>query len=224
MVDRQLGVEDLLLGDLMPGEQGPEPRGGRLGAVEGHLGLLDRQLVRPPLLGPWDRLEQRQRGLQAVAGGRLLGEVGQGDRLVELDDRLALLDGLALLDHELVDVPLDGRGQHRELLGDGSAPGPVPRPSRPPCSAGPAREAPRTVTWGVRLLVGGGLFFSCLRLTLLVASAAQAQTKHAHRHARSTSHNLPSTPPDSVGKNARGRGFRAYSKGYPAQVPGNTRA
>jgi len=49
---RQLGLEDLLLGNLTPRRQGPQPLRGGFGALECHLRLLDRELVRPPLLAP----------------------------------------------------------------------------------------------------------------------------------------------------------------------------
>jgi hypothetical protein len=96
---RQVGFEDLLLRDLVPGEQGPQPRGSRLRTLEPHLRLLDRQLVGAPLLGPWNRLEQGQRRFQPIARRGLLGQVGESHGLIELDDRLPLLDGLALLGH-----------------------------------------------------------------------------------------------------------------------------
>ena len=75
----------------MPRQQGSQPLGDSLGARNGQLRLFDRQLVSLPLLGAGKRLEQRQRRLQAVARGGLLGQVGPRDRFVELDDRLALL-------------------------------------------------------------------------------------------------------------------------------------
>ena len=46
---RQVGFEDLLLGDLVSRQQGPQSLRGSPGALERHLGLLDRQLVRPSL-------------------------------------------------------------------------------------------------------------------------------------------------------------------------------
>ena len=89
--------------------------------LDRHLGLLDRQLVGPPLLGPRQRLEQRQRGFEPIARRRLLGQVGLRDRLVQLDDRLPFLDRAALHDEQLVNVPLDRGSQGRDMIGQGLA-------------------------------------------------------------------------------------------------------
>ena len=75
-----------------------------------------------PLLGAGERLEQDQRRLEPVARRRLLREIGSRDRLVELDDRLPLLDDVALRDQQLVDVPLDRGRQRRDVVGQRLAP------------------------------------------------------------------------------------------------------
>ena len=120
-----------------------DDRRGRLGLLDRHLGLLDRQLVGPPLLGAGERLEQGQRRFEPVARRRLLRQIGLRDRLVELDDRLPFLDRVALRDEQLVDVPLDRGCQGGDVVGEGLA---TPQPldglgQRPqPGRLGPDRD------------------------------------------------------------------------------------
>ena len=124
--------------------QGPEPLGGGLGALDRHLGLLDRQLVGPPLLAPGQRLEQRQRGLEPVARRRLLREVGLGNRLVELDDRLALLDRLPCLTTSSWTCPSTAGVSVASLAGIASL---RPRPSTVWTIVPRRAASTRTVTW-----------------------------------------------------------------------------
>ena len=117
--DREIGLEDLLFGRLAPGKQGPETIGQSSRPVEGNLGLLDRKFIDPSFLGPREGLQEVDGGLQSIARRGLLGEVGKGHRLVELNDGLTLLDRLPLLHKELVNVTFDGGSQRREFRGDG---------------------------------------------------------------------------------------------------------
>ena len=81
LLERILRDEELLLGDLGSGaRKRTEPVDGLLGLGHRQLGLLDRQLVGPPLLGAGDRLEQSQRGLEPVPARGLLREIGLRDR------------------------------------------------------------------------------------------------------------------------------------------------
>ena len=98
LLDRLFRHEELLFGDLAAIAQGTKPIGGLLGQGHRQLGLLDRQLGGPPLLGTGERFEQSQRGLEPVSRRGLLFEIGAGDRGVKLDDRLPLLDRVALSD------------------------------------------------------------------------------------------------------------------------------
>ena len=117
LLDRLLRDEELLFGDLAAIAQGTEPIGGLLGQGHRQLGLLDGQLGGPPLLGAGERFEQSQRRLEPVSRRGLLFEIGPRDRRVELDDRLSLLDGVALRDQQFVNVPLDRRRERGDVVG-----------------------------------------------------------------------------------------------------------
>ena len=71
-------------------------------------------------------IEEDQRGFEPVPSRGLLRQIGLRDRLVELDDRLPFLHHVALRDEQLVDVPLDGGRQRRDVVGRASQ---RPRPS-----------------------------------------------------------------------------------------------
>ena len=153
--------------------EGTELTGGLPGLRDRDLGLLDGQLVGPPLLGAGERFEQGQRGLEPVPGRGLLREVGLGDRLIELDDRLALLHGVALGDQQLMNVTLDGGCQGGDVVGECLA---TPQPlddSRRPVELrrhDPDRDG------GFRLL-----FCGVVRGRIAVRAAAEASRQQDER-------------------------------------------
>ena len=120
-LDGLLGVVDLLLGDLVPRRERPEPIGGARACSTATLACSTASSLARRSSGRGSDLSRASDGLQPVAGRRLLRQVGLRDGLVELDDRLALLHRAALLDEQFVDVPLDGGRQRGDVVGQGLA-------------------------------------------------------------------------------------------------------
>ena len=174
----------MLIGDLVTSEKRLETFSNPSRPGEGHFCLLDREFIRPSLLGPWESFEEFKSGFQPVAGRGLLRQVGKGDGPVEFDDGLTLLDRLALLDQEFVNVPFDCGSQGREFIGD--------RFQASETFDGVRNRAPRLAARSApdkRVLIAGRWLALSLRCVTTPVTSYEPKGEQSCKHPASCGHN-----------------------------------